>query len=95
MKLTNEDWGGYGTATLGKQNKLHRIRIEVSWHGIFLDSQIESPQWYYIAEIMSERGASLYGLYHWRTIGEKRRYFDKLFEKLKENQDREASNEIV
>jgi hypothetical protein len=82
MKLPND--GGswrHGIATVGERGKIYRLRIGVGWVGFFLDFQPELHQWYYMAEISSSEGG---GLYRWQTNRERKHYFNKLFEKLKE-----------
>jgi hypothetical protein len=85
MKLTNDgDNWLYEIESLGEQSEVCRVRIGVGWGGFFFDLQPEPREWWYIAEIVPVGGA---GFYPPRLFKEEKRYFNKFFEKLKENQD--------
>jgi len=94
MKLSFEgdSWTWkFEVAPLDKQDKGYLVKIGVSPSEFFFDLQIRPYEWYYIAEIVSFNGA---GLYWWQTKEERKRFFGKLFEKLKENKNEGADNEI-
>jgi hypothetical protein len=93
MKLSNDgiNWL-YEIRSLGEQSEVYRVRIGVGWGGFFFDLQPDPHEWWYIAEIVPVGGA---GLYRWQVFKKKRNFFNKLFEKLKENQDGGTGDEIV
>jgi hypothetical protein len=94
MKLPNDDgvsWM-YNIKSLGEQGEVFRLRIGVGWGGFFFDLQPAPNKWWYIAEIVPVEGA---GLYQPKLFKEKRVFFSKLFEKLKENEEGGTNNETV